>query len=40
MAKDLDFKRRFMEMAAISLGVAGLSFVLGAVVKIVFGVDI
>ncbi|WP_048148757.1 VIT1/CCC1 transporter family protein [Methanolacinia paynteri] len=40
VAKDLNFKRRFLEMAAISLGVAGLSFVLGAVVKIVFGVDI
>jgi len=40
VAKDLDFKRRFLEMAAISLGVAGLSFLLGVAVRIVFGVDI
>lgn len=40
VAKDLDFKRRFLEMAAISLGVAGLSFLLGVVVRTVFGVDI
>lgn len=40
VAKDLDFKRRFTEMAAISLGVAALSFMIGAIVRIVFGVDI
>lgn len=40
VAKDLDFKRRFMEMAAISLGVAALSFLIGAIVRVVFGVDI
>ncbi|MBN1433086.1 MAG: VIT1/CCC1 transporter family protein [Methanomicrobiaceae archaeon] len=40
VAKDLDFKRRFLEMAGISLGVAGLSFLLGVVVRTLFGVDI
>ncbi|MBP2133057.1 VIT1/CCC1 family predicted Fe2+/Mn2+ transporter [Methanomicrobium sp. W14] len=40
VAKELEFRRRFLEMAAISLGVAALSFILGAVVKIVFGVDV
>ena len=40
VAKDLPFKRRFLEMACISLGVAALSFVVGLVVKNVLGVDI
>ena len=40
VAKDLPFRRRFTEMAAISLGVAALSFVVGLVVKNVLGVDI
>ncbi len=40
VARDLNFKRRFIEMAGISLGVAALSFILGVVVRIVFGVDI
>jgi VIT1/CCC1 family predicted Fe2+/Mn2+ transporter len=37
-AKDLDFKRRFAEMAFISLGVAALSFGIGWLLKIVLGV--
>lgn len=40
VAKDLPFKRRFTEMAAISLGVAALSFVVGLVVKNVLGIDV
>jgi len=40
VAKDLAFKRRFIEMACISLGVAALSFVVGLIVKNVLGVDI
>lgn len=40
VAKNLPFKRRFLEMACISLGVAALSFVVGLVVKNVLGVDI
>ncbi|MDR2184755.1 MAG: VIT1/CCC1 family protein [Treponema sp.] len=39
-AKDLNFKRRFMEMTLISLGVAGLSFAIGWALKIVLGVDV
>ena len=37
-AKDLDFKRRFAEMALISLGVVALSFGVGWVLKIVLDV--
>jgi VIT1/CCC1 family predicted Fe2+/Mn2+ transporter len=40
IAKDLDFKQRFLEMAAISLGVAALSFLVGVLVKQFFGIDI
>ncbi|MCX7655076.1 MAG: VIT1/CCC1 transporter family protein [Treponemataceae bacterium] len=40
VAKDLDFKRRFFEMAFISLGVAAFSFGLGYVLKIWLGVDV
>jgi VIT1/CCC1 family predicted Fe2+/Mn2+ transporter len=38
-AKDLDFKRRFGEMTLISLGVAGLSFIVGYVLKNLLGID-
>ncbi len=40
VAKDLPFKKRFMEMAFISLGIAGLSFLIGIVVRVVLNVDI
>ena len=40
VAKDLPFKRRFLEMATISLSVAVLSFVVGLIVKNALGVDI
>lgn len=40
VAKDLDFKKRFMEMAGISLGVALLAFLVGILVKEWLGVDI
>ncbi len=39
IAKDLNFKRRFFEMCFISLGVAALSFSLGWVLKMFFGVE-
>ncbi|MBN1687217.1 MAG: VIT1/CCC1 transporter family protein [Spirochaetales bacterium] len=39
VAQDLSFKRRFLEMAAISLGVSALSFGIGYVIRIVLGVD-
>jgi VIT1/CCC1 family predicted Fe2+/Mn2+ transporter len=40
IARDFSFRRRFTEMAAISLGVAFLSFVVGNVVRQVFGVEV
>lgn len=40
VAKEYSFVKRFTEMAAISLGVTALSFGIGVVVRIVFGVDI
>lgn len=39
VAKDLNFKRRFLEMTFISLGVATFSFFVGWVLKGVLGVD-
>jgi len=40
VAKDLDFKKRFTEMAAISLGVAAVSFLIGLAVRTAFGVEL
>jgi VIT1/CCC1 family predicted Fe2+/Mn2+ transporter len=40
VAKDYNFKKRFAEMAGISLGVAGLSFVVGLLVKSALGVSV
>ncbi len=40
VAKNYNFKKRFLQMAAISLGVAALSFVIGILVKQVLGVDV
>ena len=40
VAKDLSFKRRFLEMFLISMGVAVLSFGVGLVVRAVFGVEL
>lgn len=40
VAKDLNFKRRFFEMAFISLGVAALSFGVGFIVKRAMGIDL
>ncbi len=40
VAQDLPFKKRFGQMAGISLGVAALSFVIGIFVKMFLGVDI
>lgn len=39
VAKDLNFKARFLEMTIISLGVAGFSFLVGYALKFVLGVD-
>ncbi len=40
VARDLPFKRRFLEMAIISIGVAALSFGIGWFVKTFLGLDI
>jgi len=40
IAKDLKFKRRFLEMTGISLGVAVISFGIGILVKKFLGIDI
>lgn len=40
VAKELDFKKRFLEMAGISLGVAIINFGIGLVIRNVFGIEI
>ena len=40
VAQDLSFRRRFLEMATISLGVSLLSFGIGYVIRVVLGVDV
>lgn len=40
VAKDLSFRKRFLEMVSISLGVAVISFGISILVKEVFGIDI
>ena len=40
VAKDYNFKTRFLEMALISLGVAAISFGIGYMVRLCLGVDI
>lgn len=40
VAQDVPFKRRFLEMAGLSLGVAALSFLVGFVLRSFLGVDV
>ena len=40
VAKDVPFKRRFLEMTGLSLGVAALSFLIGFLIRSFLGVDI
>jgi VIT1/CCC1 family predicted Fe2+/Mn2+ transporter len=40
VAKEIEFKKRFLEMALISLGIAALSFVIGYLVNTIFNVTI
>ena len=40
IAKDLDFKKRFLEMTFLSLGVASLTFIIGAGIKKFIGIEI
>jgi len=39
VAKEIEFKKRFLEMAIISLGIAALSFVIGYLVNTIFNVS-
>ena len=40
IAKDLPFRKRFLEMAIISLGVAAITFVIGVLVKKYLGINV
>jgi VIT1/CCC1 family predicted Fe2+/Mn2+ transporter len=40
VAKDVSFRERFLEMAGLSLGVAGLSFVIGYLVRTLLGIEV
>lgn len=40
VAKDLPFKKRFLEMVAISMGVAGVAFLIGIAVKQFLGISV
>jgi VIT1/CCC1 family predicted Fe2+/Mn2+ transporter len=40
VARDLNFRKRFLEMAAISIGVAGLTFAIGFLIRVSFGIEI
>ena len=40
VAKDLDFKRRFAEMAGLSLGVAVISFGIGFALRVFADIDV
>jgi len=40
IAKDLPFVRRFLEMAAISMGIAAISFVIGLMIRVVLHVNV
>jgi len=40
MARDLNFRSRFLEMSGLSFGVAGLSFLIGFLVRRLLGVEI
>ena len=40
VARNLNFRRQFLEMAFISLGVAGISFLIGFALRILLSVDV
>lgn len=40
LAKDLSFKKRFLEMALISLTIAGINFFIGFLIRKVFGLEV
>jgi len=40
VAKGLSFKKKFLEMAGISLGIAAINFLIGLMIRKVFGIDV
>ncbi len=40
VAKDYNFKRRFLEMAGLSMGVSLLTFGIGVLIRLTLGVDV
>jgi VIT1/CCC1 family predicted Fe2+/Mn2+ transporter len=40
VARDLPFKKRFLEMTVISLGIAGLTFTIGVFIRIFLNVEV
>jgi VIT1/CCC1 family predicted Fe2+/Mn2+ transporter len=40
VAKGLHFRKRFLEMAGISLSIAGINFVIGLIIRNVFGIEV
>lgn len=40
VAKDLDFRKRFLEMVSISLGIAALSFAVGFLVRVLLNIEV
>jgi len=40
VAKKLNFKKRFLEMAGISLGIAAINFIIGIIIRNVFGIQV
>lgn len=40
VAKDLPFKRRFMEMTLVSLGIAGITFIIGFLIKTSLNIEV
>lgn len=40
VAKNLSFKKRFIEMAGISIGIAAINFVIGLIIRKVFGIEV
>ena len=40
VAKGLDFRKRFLEMAGISLGVALVNFIVGLAIRKIFGIEV
>ncbi|MBI4706585.1 MAG: VIT1/CCC1 transporter family protein [Candidatus Omnitrophica bacterium] len=40
VAKGFDFRKRFLEMAGISLGVAAINFIIGIIIRNVFGIAV